>query len=447
MAPRLFLLASAALLLAACRDSGGIIDVRPPRLTVHSPSSSAYDTNGDQLVDFDIEWHGVAKNVDQRTASVRSLDGIDGPAGPLSNLLDVWTVTRRDSIGIAFHETIQNLLKSGINRLEISVADSAGNRTTDTVVVVLPHGVFWKTVSTGLTNMVERGSFAVDTVMRRLYMAHSNMMVVFNLDSLNIIAKIPPPVPGLQYNRITLSPPDGVCMTELLRCLDPATWTWGPDVNSARAIALASSRVNSDLIYLGETYSGVIGIYSKSQHARIGEVGNAPNPYQDEFIDDIVLLAGDRKLYATQSFEGGLVALDPHTGTVLARVPGGDNDGLVLTRDETRLYAGIWGLTEIDTRTDRVTRQMLLTNALPINIALSPDERFIFQVTQEPNPGQQPYSKHYLIDVDRWIRVDSFPRPRAAGQIRYDRGAVFHPNGKLVFQAHDLDLDVYLIRK
>lgn len=439
-------LATAAFLLSpGCRDPELAPSSEPPRLTVHSPVDTAYDADGDRLVDFNIEWHGT--RLDPATARARSLDGLDGPANPDTNLLDIWRVDRRDSTGLVFHETRANMLPSGRNRIQISVADSGGRRTTDTITVTLPRGAFWKTVPTGLLNMVAIGSFAVDSTRRRLYLAHSRAIVVFDLDSLSVLAAVAPPTVGLEFNRLLLSPPDGLCVTVLLRCLDPVSLTWGPPFNSADAIPLAQSKANSDIIYLGEKFTGTVGIYSKAQRTRIGQVPYPPNLYNDEFVTDIVVLAGDAKLYETRSFDGGVLALDPRTGAVFARIGSGDATGLDLSRDEQHLYSTIGGVSEIDTRTDSITRSLFLVESVPIDLSLSPDGRLVFVVTGDFNPPNEPYSSNFLIDVEQWRIVGTFPRTRPLGQYRYDHGVSFHPSGKLAFVGHDLDLDVYVIRK
>lgn len=437
----------AAVGLLGCRDTTGV-DRQPPRLIIRSPTAIAYDTDGDCLVDFDVAWQDSAgSGVDPATARVRSLDGLDGPADTARNLLGVWRVDRRDAAGVAFHETRANMLRSGTSRIEISVADSAGHRSTDTLAMVLPHGAFWKTVPSGLPLMGRTGSFAIDSLRRRLYLAHSQAMLVFDLDSLNLLATVPSPVPGLEFNRILVTSSGELCMTEFLRCLDPETEAWGPEFISAPAIALAQSKTDNDLLYLGETYTGTIGIYSKSQHARIGAVPYPPNPYNDEFVTDIVVLAGDTKLYATRSFEPDVPVLDPRTGAVLGRIHIGGALALDLSRDERRLYASYWGITEIDTRTDSITRVLTPENESPIGLRLSPDGRLLFLVTQDINVPNEPYSSNFLIDVNEWRIVATFPRPRPAGEVRYDQGVIFHPSGKLAFVAHNLDLDVYVIRK
>jgi hypothetical protein len=434
--------------VAACHDSTGINRL-PPRITVRAPTAAAYDADGDCLVDFDIAWQDSGgSGIDPTTARVRSLDGLVGPADTAANLLAIWRVDRRDATALVFHETRDNMLPSGTSRIEVSIADSAGVRVTDTVAVTLPRGVFWKTVPSGLSPMGRTGSFAVDSVRRRLYLAHSQALVIFDLDSLNVLATVPPAVIGMEFNRIILTSTGEVCVTEDLRCLDPETLAWGPDFNSAQAIALAESKANSDLLYLGETYTGSIGLYSKSQHTRLGTLPNPPpNPYNDEFVSDIVVLAGDTKLYATRSFDGVILVLNPQTGAVLADIPSGDALGLDLSRDERHLYAAFLGVAEIDTHTDTITRLLSPANADPIDLRLSPDGRLLFLVTQDVNIPNEPYSSNYLIDVNEWRIVETFPRPRPAGQVRYDQGVIFHPSGKLAFVAHNLDLDVYVIRR
>jgi hypothetical protein len=52
-----------------------------------------------------------------------------------------------------------------------------------------------------------------------------------------------------------------------------------------------------------------------------------------------------------------------------------------------------------------------------------------------------------LIDVPGWSVLEEFARPRAEGVVRFDGGIAFRADGKLAFVAHDLDIDVFLIRE
>lgn len=88
-----------------------------------------------------------------------------------------------------------------------------------------------------------------------------------------------------------------------------------------------------------------------------------------------------------------------------------------------------------------------LTFYVPQVLALSPSERRMFVTTQDRFTNLP--SQNVLIDMDNWRVLVEFPRPRPAGEIRFDGGMAFHPNGKLIFVGHnvDVDVDVYLSRE
>lgn len=98
---------------------------------------------------------------------------------------------------------------------------------------------------------------------------------------------------------------------------------------------------------------------------------------------------------------------------------------------------------EIDTGTDRDVRSISLNPFSGIRLALSPDEKRLFVTTQDNGALQ---SSNALIDIPSWQVVQLLPRPRPAGQGRYDVGVAFHPNGKYIFVTHDQNVDVYLHR-
>ncbi len=434
-------------------------DTVAPHLQVTSPHDTLYDLDGDRLLDVSITWADSGGRVRPESVRIRSLDGVNGPADASTNLLSVWRVERLDSSGIVLHETLENLLHGGVNRLEISVADTTGNAMVDTVTFTLPHGAFWKTVPSGLDPQTGRnGVLALDSATHRIYLAHFARLVVFDADSPTVLATVPVQVEGMALNRLLYVPGDRlIYATEILRGFDQATRTWAPEFSGASpAIGLVQSRADPDLLYLGETRWGVIGIYSRAQQARIGSVPYPPVPTNDEYVFDLAVLAGDTKLYATRISESGILALNPTTGEVLKRIDVGGGfqslgyaDALELSRDDTHLYAVVTdgdprGVADIDTRTDSVVRVLPLDLAVPLDLSLSPDGRQLFVVTQDLEAGIP--SSNYLIDVVQWRVVAQFARPRPAGVARYDQSVLFHANGKLVFVARDLDLDVYVIR-
>jgi DNA-binding beta-propeller fold protein YncE len=238
---------------------------------------------------------------------------------------------------------------------------------------------------------------------------------------------------------------------------DRATLQWLPEVKPAfGSIGITQSRSDPNLIYVGESYSGSIGIIDRTQAARIGQV---PFPWSSyEFVADLAVLAGDAKLYASRLVEEGILVLNPVTGEILTRIAiGGSNwpglgvtDEFVLSRDDRWLYVAVLdgdprGVVVVDTQTDQVVRKLPLPEYVPQGIDLSPSGNRLFVTTQDRWSSSP--SKNVLIDVPGWRVLAEFPRPRPEGTIRFDGGVAFRGDGKLVFVAHNLDIDVYLIRE
>ena len=103
-----------------------------PRFQIVAPLDTLYDLDGDKLVDVRLTWSDAGR-VDPASARVRTLRPLNGTADTTTNLLDAWRATQRDSAGLWVHETLANLLPDDANALEVSVADTAGNRFTDTL--------------------------------------------------------------------------------------------------------------------------------------------------------------------------------------------------------------------------------------------------------------------------------------------------------------------------
>ncbi|MDT8437124.1 MAG: hypothetical protein RRA92_10275, partial [Gemmatimonadota bacterium] len=148
---------------------------------------------------------------------------------------------------------------------------------------------------------------------------------------------------------------------------------------------------------------------------------------------------------------------DPETGELLAHIPLGLTANLAVSRDDRFVYAAVYagdvfqtGLVEIDTRTDQVTRRIDGSAggqgaAVGFDVALNPAGNRIWLTTQDVDPADPGTS--LLIDPLRWQVLQSFPRPVPPGtETRWVQAATFHPHGKLLYQARDDDIDVYIIR-
>ena len=441
-------------------DSPRQPDRSPPQLQVFSPVDTSYDLDGDKLVDVSVQWTDSGSAVDYARAHLYSIEGVNGPAASGTDLLTVWRLERLDATGLLVHETRANLLHPGLNHLIISVPDLLGNTLTDTLAFTLPYGAFAKTIPSGLT----MGAQPADGITicaddNRLYMAAGVNLVVADPDSLKVTTVVPDPgAPDALATPLCVSDDPVLYVTLLVERFNRTTHQWLAEVDSSyQSLGIAQSRLNPDLLYVGETTDGVIGVVSRSQHKRVGQLLSfAP---VTEYIHSIVVLDGDSKLYATEATQGGVLVVDPVKDSVLKRIPvggsayasqgdSGDTQSLTRTADGRHIYAAVdlglpTGIVDIDTQADSVVRTLSLYNYYCINLALSPDQSRAFVSTQDNGSP----SENVLVDISGWRVLQTFPRPRSAGATRFDRGVVFSTDGKLVFVSHDVDIDVYLTRE
>ncbi|MGH9258806.1 MAG: YncE family protein [Acidimicrobiales bacterium] len=435
-------------------------DTTPPQFQIVTPHDTLYDTDGDRLLDLELTWTDSAGAVDWASVRVRSLGGVNGPADSSTNLLGVWRVERRDTLGLVVHETLENLLHGGANQLEITLPDTAGNGRVDTIAFALPHGAFIRTLITGLSSQTSHGiGMVVCPDDRRAYMTAGRRLVVVDADSLKIL--------GLVFNsdvaddlQIPLCVPGDpmLYVTERVERFHRPSVQWAPRVSPAfGAVGIVQSRADPNIIYVGESLTGGIALIDRAQAARVGSLALPPAP-PNEFVFDLEVLPGDTKIYATRYVEGGILVADPSTGQVLARIGVGGpswpdlgrTDAIVPSADTRWLYAAVLdgdprGVVAIDTRIDSVVRILPLPDYVPQELALSASEKRMFVTVQDRFPGLPSYN--VLVDVPNWRVLESFPRPRPPGEVRFDGGVAFHPNGKLVFVGHNLDVDVYLSRE
>jgi len=445
-------------------------DTTGPSLSVLSPRGGIYDEDGDGLVDVRIVLADSGGLVDPAGIRVRSLAGVVDPTGQLTDtveLLNVWAVTERSESLLVVHETVSHLLPSRVNRIELTVPDSAGNITRDTVQFTLPYAAFHKTIKTGLTmSWLPAAGLALCPDDGRLYMTVVRRLVVFDPDSLALLTIIEPgfgTTAELGYPLCVPEDPLLYVTDYAVQRFDRANEQWVSEIsNSYHGHSIVQSRRDPDLLYVGERNSGRIGIISRAAQMRLG--GLLPFSPYDEFVFGLAVLDGDAKLYATRVFEEGILVVDPRRDTIPKDNPildtiriGGSSwpgygvaDAIVLSRDDRWLYAAVLdgdprGIARIDTQLDSVVAHLPLTNYVPIDLALSPDESRMFVTTQDRFPDVP--SQNVLIDMPGWRVLQRFPRPHPPGVTRFDRDIVFHPTGKTIFVTRDVDLDVYLNRR
>lgn len=458
---------TSALGIASCRDRilppPETPDTTAPAIRVHSPVDTSYDSDGDKLLDLHITWTDSG-NVDPSSVRVRSLTGINGPATSETNLVDVWRVERLDSAGLLLHETIENLLRGGANRIEVVVSDTAGNVSVDTVQFTLPHGALFKTITTGLTfdGLTHGVDAAVCADDRRLYVSVGRRIVVVDADSLTLIGSFVDPYAFDALGAVLCVPDDPILYVagRVERFVRPSM-TWLPAVSESFGTnSIAQSRADPNILYAGEQETGGIAIVDRARAVRTGETGVpwSGTPENHEYVFGLAVLPGDSKIYFTRYLDTGVLSADPRTGRIVSRIAVGGSgwpdkgrsDDIELTRDGRLLYVAVLdgdprGVVEISTANDSVLRTLPLEFYVPQEIALSASERRMFVTTQDRWPTYP--SLNVLIDIENWRVLAEFPRPRPPGAIRFDGGVAFHQNGKLVFVAHNVDIDVYLSRE
>ena len=393
---------------------------------------------------------------------VRSLTGANGPGGDTANLLDHWRVARRDSAGLLAHETTDYLLHGGLNHLEVTVPDTAGNIKVDTVAFVLPYASLVKTIVSGLAGYPPPIGLVLCPDDSRLYMPAGNSIVVADPDSLSLVKVVPPSQLAGQYVNTLVYP---LCVPG-----DPILYItsdgglarfdrsgqWLKTIGTYQSDAIAQSRANADVLYLG--WDGAyVGMVSRSADSGVGYLVPVGGLSTSVKIWNLAALAGDAKLYAAV-YHSGIWAIDPRRNVLLDSISlgtgsptygYGSGNGLALTRDDRFLYAaavyGVRGVHEIETGADQTTRTLSTEPFAAIDLALSPDEKRMFVTTQDNVPTSP--SSNVLIDIASWQVIQYLPRPRPTGQYRFDEAVVFRPDGRFIFVTHDWDIDVYLHRQ
>ena len=435
-------------------------DYRAPLVTVLSPTAGTYDTDGDALVDLRLSWTDSAGSVDPQSVRVRTLRDGTGVATPGYNLLEHWRVERVDSLGLVAHETFDALLPRGTNSLEIMVADTAGNVSGDTIVFDLPYAAVTKTLDSGSRqgHIVEAIYCADDN---RIYMTAGDNVLAIDPDSLRITA-------DFLASKAAVGARDVLCFEDeaslyvsgtTVMLYHRTTHENTADILGAySARAMAPSRVDPDLLYVGYEEAAVIGLISRSQRRHIGLVPmefTTGGPY--DFISGMAVMPGDEKIYINRGMEGGILVVDPVTGEIRKRIDltgplepwDGRADRFSLSADDRYLYAAVIhgiprGVYRIRTDTDEVDATIALAGRTE-DLELSPDGSRIFATTQDLSSNSP--SRNVLIDVKSWTVLQEFDRPRADGEIRHDGGIVFHPTLPLFFVGRDRSVDVYLDRR
>lgn len=432
------------------------VDRTAPNFKIVLPTPDTHDVDGDGMVNFHLTW-SPAEGIGQQDIRVRSLRGVNGSVGADANLLEEWRISELTDSSIVFHETLAQLMHDGENRIEIAVSDTAGNVSTDTVSFNLRPSELIDTISSGRTSSYFRG---IDLVIceNRGYVTAGLNLLIFDIDSLNVIGDIRNPYKSDQMSNIACVPGDpNLYVTETIHRFNRTTNTWMGEVHpSYSANAIVPSRENPSWLYVGER-GGALAVFDRATQTRVRNLGVSPSFDRDDYTFGLAVLPGDEKVYATRAYEGGILAIDPRDGTILKRIKVSGNwnhpgvvDDMVLNSSSTRLYAAIMdgevrGVGEIDTSTDSIVRVIPIVGSAPAMLALSPSGKRIFVTTFDLYPPDP--SWNVLIDLQKGRAIQEFKRNRPDGVSRFDGGVAFHPSGKLIFVARDLSVDVYLHRE
>lgn len=460
-------LGAALLVLASCggETSGPpppVEDTEPPVVEIVFPvnetdwlgiESTRYDETEDGFLDLRATWSDGGSGVDTSTLRIEVLGTVTG-VGPGTDLAGLWRRIALSETGATYEETIEHLVRQGRPRLVVSVADSAGNVGSDTLEIRVRYGDFHRSLR------LEGGAPTLDITVceddERLYLARGYAITVIDANTLETIG---------HYPRVLAEPPSEVlCIsgdpilyaTVRVERFSRHTLSWESEIPGTFGTdAIAWSRNDPDILWVAEWGSGVPVRVDRTIPERLGGVGFPPSSFWDEFTFAIAVLDGDRKIYWDRAWEGGIFVGDPATGEILAHITGGEVGSMAVSRDDRFVYAAfhtgsLTGLAEIDTETDQVTRGMSgwaagYGPALIVDVVINPAGDRLWLTTQDVDPENPGAS--ILADPLAWKELQAFPRPVPPGVVtRWVQAAAFHPHGKLLYQARDDDIDVYIIR-
>ena len=411
-------------------------DTAAPTLTILSPSRTRVDENGDHLVDLRVVWADSGSGIDVASAAVTHRLDVPRADAAVTALAD-WIVETIDTVGLRAHENLIHLLSAGSGRLEVAVADRAGNVGRASIEIDLAFGEQLTTIATG----IGAGS-GMHLVLcpddRKVYMTGGRNIIVVDADTLALEGIYRDPYAADWLNRPLCLPGDSILLVaSRVDHFDRKNRRWLPPIpGSFGAYSMAQSRRQA----VAE-YGGFVGLYDRDSSRRLATVPLPPPRYTSGYTWDVAVTPDDQTLYVARGGEP-LLVVDPQTGTVLAELAESVY-ALHLSRASDRLWAltelGLWAY-----RTDLNTPVSFFRAAFAQEFAISPDERRAFITTQDladTIPGD-----NLLIDINSNAVLQRFPRPHPPGTFRWDGGAVFHPLGHLVFVGRDRDIDVYLVR-
>lgn len=440
--------------LVACGSGDGpptqpLPDTIPPNVQITYPVDSIdefnlpatdYDETGNGLMDVRVTWSDAGDGVDPSTARIEVLGAIAGSAGSGDDLSGLWTQIERDAAGLSFEETIEQLVRHGSQRLVASVADSAGNRGADTLQIHLRYGDFHRSIALNYEPGAPTGDVMVCEDDGRLYLVRTFAVMVLDASTFEMIGTFPtvlaePPA------RVLCVPGDPILYaTVRVNRFNRTTLQWRV-IYRVRSKLTRSSNHGSIRRYCGRAKSaaayrnGWIGSPTCDWEIPLHPCFPSRPSATSSCSLSLCWTVTERSTTAEH--------LRPVSWSAI-RQPASNS-----RTDDRFIYAALQGLenglVEVATETDQATRRITSIGGLGIDVAINPAGDRLWLTTQDIDPAEP--SASLLIDPARWEVVQQFPRPVAPGtQTRWVLAATFHPNGKLLFQARDDDIDVYLIR-
>jgi WD40 repeat protein len=454
---------------SGCRDPvrPAVPDTTPPvvKLTYPDPRSGVYDPDSNGLVHVLVSWSDSGGGVDPATVRITCGECLAGAPSD-TNLANGWRVVRRDSLGAEFEETFAMLLRAGGWTLSVSVADSAGNRSSSArSYIVLPPGSYHQTIDLQYPPgwYQERGvEVAISPDGRKgLVPFIGGNVAVFDPDGVAPTHYIANVHDSFFAGFVSIDPATGLAYiaggggaTDGFTILDTRT---EQVVRSVWVGAGAASVwVGGGRIFAGEACtSGRVFVYDKTSLALLGRVEVGAVPYDATCVNTtrIVLSADGRQGWGGM-VHGDIYSFDATNYALIRRYdlypPAGDNiytdvRSLALVGDRWLYVSRIdFGVDEFDTQTGQVTAHYpFATPPYPIvmELALSPDGRTLFASSNPGTVHDTSVSAPLLFTVPglqlRW----TFPTRRGLVD-----GVAFHPDGKRVYQMAMFGVQVYLIR-
>ena len=425
--------------VSSCDRATDVGSSNPPHAKIVTAPDG--DIDGDGRIDLLVSWPD-SEHIDASKSVIREI----GSANP--NLIGAWSTATTDT-SIAVHEPLEQLLPPGEHQFEIQIFAKSGARTVDTAVVTTMPGKLIKTLAPDRDPMGMR-AYEIALCNGVGYMPAGPYMIVFDPDSLRILADVRNPNTLLELKRPACAKTGEVFVTEPLYSFNEATQQWLEIPGTFGADAIAQSRTNPNLLYIGE-HDGAIAEFDAVSHQRLGRVSDTSAVARD-ITSAIAVMPGDEKLYFTRVYAGGIVVADPRTHQTLRHIAltgsgYGSGDDLALSPDSRLLYAAIYdgtprGVEIVDTQLDVPQQIIVLNDCRPTGLAVSPSGRRLFVTTQDLDTAQ---SQNLLIDLRTNAVIQRFPRPRDGRRIDYK--VIFHPNGRYIFVVRNMAIDVYLNRE